>query len=361
MIKISDGKIGMKEFLGIVIIAIATQATDTTPDLLLFRGANAAWMIPIFTFAMILLPLYMVMQLVKRHNVGLMEIIFSLTGKYVGAILGTLLFIMIFFSTTVNSRSYVDIINTMFYPNTEVAFFFVIILLTSFFVAIRGFEAIGRTAWLIVIVFAISAIFLIIFVWKDLNWYFIHPIAGPGVNKLLITSFTSMVMYKEIILLAIFFPFLRSYKDYRRASIVGLVISSIWIALFILIPTIVYDYPAVVYMNYVYQQLTRIASIGTFSRLEALFLGIWVAASVLHFAIYLYICAFIFAKTLRLKNFESLILPLAGLALFLGLVPDNIVILNQLREKTAYVSSSFLIVVPLLLLVIDRWKGWKKG
>ncbi|MBS4178942.1 GerAB/ArcD/ProY family transporter [Lederbergia citrea] len=359
MIKTADGKIGTREFFSIIILDIGIKATDTTPNFLFTDGKNAAWMMPIFSFVIILIPFLLLLSLLKKHEKGLMELLFNLTGKYIGGIIGFGLFLIVFSGTFINSRSYIDIVNVMFYPKAPVLLLLFLLLgVASFLVAKRGFEAIGRTAWFLIPTIHIMLILLIILSWKELDWVRLFPIAGPGVTHIMKKSITHSSLYGDIILFAVFFSFIRNYKSFRLASFLGLGFSCAIIAVFLAIYTMVFDYPEIINMAYPYQQLTRIASLGEIiTHVEAIFLGIWVISAAIHFAITLYLSAYLFAGALQLTEFEPLILPFAGLALLLGLHEENIFQVTTLREILFISSSWIFILLPFFLWTVDRWKG----
>lgn len=359
MIKLSDGKVGFKEILAITMIAISTQATDTTVDNFIFLGENAAWMIPIFSFVFLLIPFLVLVYLLHKHKVGLMELLEQLLGKWFSIPIGLLLFVVIFVSFTTNSRSYIDIVNTMYYPRTAISMLSVIFLIGIMALALKGFEAIGRSVWFLFWLFQGIGLFLLFTLWSDTNWSFLMPIAGPGFGELLSHSFLNLSVFGEVILLAVFYTHVRTGKEFSRGVLLGWFMSAFWLATIIALSTAVFDYPAVQYMNYSYQQMTRVSSIGSFTHLDGVFLGIWIIAAVYHFAIYLYISAFIFGAILKIDNFERLILPLTGLAYYLGLFPDNIIHQNMVKGKINIIGSVIYITLPFLLLLIDRIKGLK--
>ncbi|MBU8880069.1 GerAB/ArcD/ProY family transporter [Bacillus sp. FJAT-29790] len=361
MIKVSDGKVGTREFISIVLLSTGIKLSDTSPNLLFTDGKNAAWTIPFLSFVILIVPFFILISLLKKHEIGLMDLLSKLMGKIVGGIIGFCLFFIMFNSTVINSRGYVDIVNTMFYPKTPVPALLLMLLATSYFVSKRGLEMIGRTAWIVIPTILFSQLLLIAFVWKDIDWMHLFPIGGPGLKHIMKESITHSSIFGDIILLAAFYPFVRTFKDFRLASLLGFGISCLQIALFVAIYVMVFDYPEIINMAFPFQQLTRMASIGeTLTHIEALFLGLWLISSVIHFAIYLYLSAFFFAGALRIKEFELLLLPLAGLAFFLGLVPENIFQLNQYREFFLIIITSMLIFLPVFLWIADRWKGRRK-
>jgi spore germination protein KB len=362
MIKIVDDKIGTREFSSIILIAIGMKITDTTPSLLYEKGANAAWIIPFFYLITIGIPFLVLLSLLKTHEKGLVDLLFHLMGKVGGTLISFILFLLIFFSTTTSSRSYIEIANTLFYPKTSVIILTFALLITSFFVAKRGLTAIGSASWFIIPTLEILFLVLIVSVWKETNLLSIFPIAGPGVSTLVKESINHSSVFGEIIILAAFFPFVRSYKSYQFASLLGFGFSLIKMALFLAIYVMVFDYPSTLNMAYPHQELTRIAEFGTgFTHIEGGFFIFWLMASIFRFAIYLYLTALLLGGALRMDKFEKLLLPLVGLIALWGLLPENAFTQAPYRELLIIISSWTFISLPFLLWFLSKLKGGKKS
>ncbi|MFC5452684.1 GerAB/ArcD/ProY family transporter [Paenibacillus aestuarii] len=358
MIKISDGKLGKRELLSVVLFTIGIKFSDTTPDLLFNYGKNAAWMIPLVSGLIVGIPLLILLGLLKKHqNQGLIELIHSLMGKYAASVIGFALFLSIFSGTIANSRNYIDIVNSMYYPRTPIFYLLIILMATCFFVANRGFETIGRTAWLIIPYIQIMIILLIIFVWQDSDWMHLYPLAGPGLGRIVIESASHSSIFGEIILLAAFYPYSKSYKVFKFSTLIGLGFTCIQTAFFVSIYVFVFDYPAIQHMVYPFHQLTRTANIGqNITNVEALFFGFWMIGTVIHFSILLYLSTLLFAKTICMNEFEPLLLPFAGLVFMIGMLPVNVIMTTSFREMLLKFSSILILSLPFVLWVVDRWK-----
>ena len=87
MIKMADGKIGTREFVSIILLAIGMKVTDWTPNILYIGGETAAWMMPFIFLLTIGVPFLILLSLMKKHDLGLIELLFNLAGKYVGGII----------------------------------------------------------------------------------------------------------------------------------------------------------------------------------------------------------------------------------------------------------------------------------
>ncbi|WP_281890240.1 GerAB/ArcD/ProY family transporter [Paenibacillus sp. YYML68] len=353
--KSSDGKSGGREFMSIILLSMMVKVSDTTPALLYQAGLTAAWLIPLLSLLIIAGPLLLLQHLLKRYNVGLIELLYKLTGRYVGFIIGMSAFTIMFWGTVVNSRSYADIVNFMFYPKTPLIILYTLLIAASCYIASKGLETLGRTSWVIIPYVIGVYLILVALVRKDIELANLAPYMGPGFGQVAVSSFKYSSIFAEVFLLSIFYPCVRSDKEYRYANWLGLGTVVLLMMLFLIIFVAVFDFHSTRKEAFPFQHLTRFADIGPYiQHIEALFLGFWVMAGVVHFGIYIYIVTAILGQTLKLDKWEPLLLPMSGLILFTGMLPENITATLLLsRERLLFLASLFFIVLPLLLSLLN--------
>lgn len=350
--------IGARELVAVIMFTIGIKFKDTTPNILFSEGQTAAWMIPILSMLILFIPYSILISLLKKHQLGLVELIFKLMGKFLGAIVCAGLFFNFFAGMIINFRGHVDIVSTMFYPRTPLFVLSVILIAVCYFISKLGFAAISRTSWLIYPVFQVLMIFLVVISWKDLNWGYLFPLGGPGFGTIVKESLFNLSVIGEVMLLAVFYRYLRKDRDYQIGSFVGISAACIQIAIFFIIMQLIFDYPSIAQMNFPYQQLTRYVMIGNFvSHIEGLFLGFWTIVTTLHFSLYLLVSAHLLSSVLQVKQFQFLLLPLGALVLVIGLIPENVFKVMEYRKIVIAIFSWISICLPSALWLIDRWKG----
>lgn len=358
MIQLSDEKSGLREFGSIVVFTMALKLTDTLPTYLIIAGDNAGWFIPLFSLLLFLVPFLLLLSVLQKHpDQGLLDLIFSLTGRWGGLLISLGLFAVLMQETVTNSRIYTDILNVMVYQRTPIPVLYLFLMAASCFVACYGLETIGRVAWLVIpYVYAIF-ILLFIFVWQFNDWLHLFPIAGPGLGTLMKEGVYHTSIYGEMFFLTALFPMIRSPKAFRSASLVGLILSMVNIVATQVIYIAVFDFPTITEMAYPFQQLTKTAQIGqVITHTESIFLFFWLVSSVVHFAVYLYLLAYFFARTLRIRDIKGLTAPLTGVVVFLGLLPDNTIDVNQYRRMVTPWISAMVLLLPVLIWGLERWK-----
>ncbi|MCW1927833.1 GerAB/ArcD/ProY family transporter [Bhargavaea beijingensis] len=361
MIQVSDGKIGTREFFSILYGMMAIRITNSTPNMLLEAGLTAAWMMPLISAVALFVPLLMMLSLMKKSDADLLELVSELTGNFFGRLITFLLFAAVYSSAVLNSRSYSDIVTTMYYPDTAMLMVMVVLILgAAFFIAHRGLEAIGRTALLVVPVFMVTSMILLAGVAGQLNYLYLFPIAGTGVAEVVKGGVGYSSFFADIIIVGVLASRVRTFRAYRKASIWGLWVPAFKMALFLAVYVMMFDYPAVRNIAYPYHHLARLAMIGSLANhVEAVFLALWFIGAALHFAIYLYISAYLLGKTINYPSYKRLLFPLAGLTVILGMSPENHLQGDHLRKLLLQASSALFLLLPVLLWGLDRFR--KKG
>jgi spore germination protein KB len=356
MIQVSDGRIGGREFFSILYVMMALRITNSTPNLLLDAGLTAAWTMPLISSAFLFVPMLLMLPLLEKYKVGLIDLVIQLTGSFLGKLITLAMFAAVFSSTALNSRNYSDIVITMYYPETSVLLILVVlILVASFYIAHRGLEAIGRASLLVVPVFLLTSILLVVGVADRLNILYLFPIAGSGAVEVVKGSVTYSAFFADIILVGILYAHVRTYRAFRKAAIWGLWVPAVKMSVFLAVYVMMFDYPAVQNIAFPYHHLTRMAMIGSLANhVEALFLALWFVGAALHFAIYLYLSAYLLGKVIGYRKFELLLLPLSGIAVVLGMIPDNHFQGEQLRKVLLQTSSGLFLLLPVVLWVLDR-------
>lgn len=290
-------------------------------------------------------------------NLGLHDMLLRLTGKWGCGLILAVLLVGQYINVSIKARSYIDIVNSLFLPKTSIPTMLLILIFCSSYVAKRGFETIGRMSWFLFPVIILVVITLVTTTWQSMKLSHLFPLLGAGIGPLLWNGLTHSSVFGEILLLAFFYQYVISSRNFRNGMWIGFLMAVVFFAFFSAIYVMVFDYPAVDDIAYPYQQLTRAASLGSrVAHLESIFLGIWILSAVLHFAIFLYLLAYLFSRLFNIHEFEPLILPLGGLIIVTAGFPKNIIQQNMVRDTIIEGYTFFLILLPILLWGLYRWK-----
>lgn len=356
----NSGKIDFREFISIFILVMAFEFADMTPTIFFEKTHYATWMIPIGASIIVVIPFFFLLSLLKKYkDKNLIEITYALTGKYIGFILALTLFIIGILGIGFRARNYSTILNILFFPKTPLIVLLSFGMIVCYIIANRGLEAIGRVAWIFLFGVKAGMLLAIIFSWKNIELARLHPIWGGGIRNIIGSSFQFTGFMEEIFYFAMLYPFVRGHKEYKRASIIGLVVSTIELAVFFAIYIAVFDYPSISIIPFPFQQLTMLIETERFLiNLETIFLSFWIIAGLIRFSLYLYLASLVLGSMLKVKEHEPLLLPLTSLIIFIGLVPKNeIESLNFLRDIfITYNTWIAFLSFPIILWIIAKLK-----
>lgn len=351
---------GFREFFAIVFFAIGMKLSDTTPILLVELGLNASWMIPIVSGLIILVSFLFLLSLLKLYkNKSLIDIIYHLTGNFFGFLMILLLFLMVLEYLVVSTRDYADILSTLFYLRTPLKYLLIMFIVAAIYIAYKGIDIIGSLCWFTYPLIQLVFVILILLVWKELDFNYLFPLGGTGMKTILKESIVHSSIVSEIVLLSIFFPKVRSYKEYRNANLAGLGISVIFISIFMISFICAYGYFALSTLNYPYHQITRLVSLGRFAKnMEAFFLGFWSIGVSVRFGVYFYAGATLGASLIKIKNPKTLLPYLAVIVYILARLPENFTeYVFSIRKVWATILWSYLLSLSPFLWTVAKLKG----
>lgn len=356
----STDKVGIREFSMMLLLIIGAKLADTTPVLLFKRAKNGAWMLPIISAIIILPSFFTMLSLLKKYkNKNLIDIVYLLMGKLMGFIYGISLGAILLMVMIISTRDICDTITTMFYPQTPPIAIYFLFMASAVFICRKGLEALSGACWLFVPILVLVITLSILLTIPDMRIQYIYPIGGIKPIELFkgIPFFAAMT--SEVILFSVLYPEVKSFDEYKKGSLIGLLVGSFFISCICITYLLVFDVMAVQQVAFPFLELTRIIRIGRFvSNAEAAFLGFWIVGSTLRFSILLYIVTKLFLNTFHKNELKPYFPLFASLIIFFGLLPENyIFLLFQLRKYVLLCGFLIIIPLPYILHLLSMRKG----
>jgi spore germination protein KB len=358
----NTGKIGIREYVAMVILAIGTKLADDTPAILFQKLENASWIAPLITGILSIIPIFLLLKVLSHYpNTNLMDILQIVLGKAIGFIIVFALWIMGFIANTFDSAIYTDIIGTMYFTETPTIFIYMVLMAVSAYGAKKGLEQIGSVAASVITYIKVSLFIALILALSKGNINFIFPIFGPGKWELVKESSLKVSLYIEFLYLGVIASYVSSSKAFTKGTWISLIILIIEIPLSLLAYLSLFDYEPVKLLNYPFHETIRYISLGFLTNIETLFFPFWLLASFVRFSIYLYISAVMFGWLFKIKNYEYLIPTFASIMVILGMIPDSPTFtIADIKEKTLNLATPIFLFLPLLLWSIMKIRGGNK-
>ncbi|MFE8697492.1 GerAB/ArcD/ProY family transporter [Cytobacillus sp. FJAT-53684] len=353
------GKIGVREFIAIIILCVGTKLSDDTPVFLYTHMKSAAWMAPFIIGAISCIPIYLIIKVLSAYNnKNLADIISHLFGKLFGFIILLCLWIISFTALSFDSAIYADIISMMYFPKTPMLIIYSLLLVVCAYGAKKGLEQIGSVAWSVLLWIKLSLLIVVVICFFQGQTAFLFPFFGAGKWEVVKESSLRTSIYSDFLYLGFIFPYLKSKGDFKKGNWIALSIITIELSFAIASFLMLFDFAGVRVMNFPYHETIRYISLGFLTNIETFFFPFWLLATFVRFTFYLYINSLLFGNMFKIKNFEYLIPSMAILCVFIGMIPETptFTIFN-IREQLILISTPVFIFLPCLLWIAAKIKG----
>lgn len=355
----STGKIGIREYIAIVLLTIGTKLADDLPAILYSSLYNAAWMAPIISGVISVVPIYLLIKtMIYYKEKSLLEIIVHLFGKYIGFIIIFALWIILSAGIIIDTTIYTDIIGSMYFTRTPTIVLYAILIGVCIYGAKKGLEQIGSVAKVMLPYIKVSLFVALILTMVEGNFAFLFPLFGPGEWEIVKESALKISIYGDILYLSLLTPYIRKTKDFTKGTWIAFVILIVELTVAILAYVLLFDYQAAKMLNYPFHEVTRYISVGFLTKMETFFFPFWLIATFIRFSIYLYLNGILFGRLFRISHFEHMIPSLATLFLFIGMILENeSLALSQIRDHFLLIVTPIFFGLPCMLWIAAKFKG----
>ncbi|MBE3596301.1 MAG: GerAB/ArcD/ProY family transporter [Hydrogenibacillus sp.] len=355
----TDDLIGQRELMAVAFFLLVVKGADSTTTFLLSFGGNAGWLSVFVYFAYMLPFLWLVTRtLAAREGLNLIALSEETFGVPATKAMMSILLVLGFAATILNMRPYAFLLEVMFYAKTPATVIYVLLIATSGYLAYLGLETIGRVASLLLPYALLSFGLLFLGVYDILDYDEIFPFFGRG-WPLLTGPLAHLGIVVDMLYLAVFLDRVKGgTRTYWNGMLSGSGIAAVSAAVLLWMYVTAFGYPAASGTLYPFQQLTRLAHFGWYiNHVEAAFLGIWVLASVVHFAVYIYTIVYLFQYVVGAGDFFRLIVPTLGILFVAGFYPYRSFILQYTyRAWVVYALTATVFPFVIALAVAVRYR-----
>lgn len=353
-------KIRGREITALILLMLITKIADSTPVILAHYAKNAFWMLPIISF-LIFIPSYLLLLkvLYNYKDKNLIEIVNHVLGRQIGFFVGFCIFALSFLFTMLNSRIYVDIVNTIYFPESPVLIMYCILIGVSFFGARKGFTIITSTSWLVIPYIMGSLALLALLAFKVIIIQRVFPIFGEGLGVLLKQGLFNSSIYFDLLLITMAFTSVTDPSSFKKGTNLGSIIAVFQMTLFYFIYCTFFDYKSIGNMAFPFHEISNYVTIGQFfTNIETFFFSFWLLMVLIRFMALLYLTSWVFSEVFNIKNVKAVLLPIVFLTVSLGIIPDSPVkTIFFFKDRLLNMVSIPLLLFPLLLWLVGKLKG----
>lgn len=237
-------------------------------------------------------------------------------------------------------------------PSLSITTLSIAIILTSCYGAFKGLEGLARASSIIMFIILTSIIFLIIAIFSKIDMLNYAPFLYQKSDQLVNYTLFSLSRMSCIPAMGMLLPFVKGNVKKGMISWNIIVHSTLILLILVMIGTLGEYSKIHIFPIYA---VTSIAEIGTFRRLDALYLGIFTAALFVKISLFLYLFSLSISKTFNNKVGKASIFLGGTFVAIIGITFSNIENLKQLFYDTPFVLTFTLVtavILPTLLLIV---------
>ncbi|MFC5648683.1 endospore germination permease [Paenibacillus solisilvae] len=345
--------------LGLLLyIYVLSTLILSVPGVMVKLAKQDAWL-SVFPSALTgLLTIWVMITLANRYP-GLTIIQYSskIIGKWPGKCLGVYLSYYWFSFIGVLLYGHAGYVHTFLLPITPIWVGTLTILILSGLAVFAGIEVIGRCNEFLTPIIIAFLIPLFILAIGDSDPGQLKPVLAEGIVPVLKGAFVPSGFMSQFFLLGWFLPFLNQPKKALKISLISLL--GIVLFLFVInLLTIMVLGPITGKLNYAFSSLIQYIGVqGSFERLEAFTVTIWVMGLFVKLSVTLFMLCYSLSQLFGIRSYRDIIAPVTLLSMV-----GSVWIFKNSAEYQSYISiysfNAFFTqnLLPLALLLIDSLK-----
>jgi spore germination protein (amino acid permease) len=356
----SKSKIGSRELTAILVLMTTTDIFLNYANGMTRQADEAAWMEPLLAGSLCLLVFLLAEWLLRRYLPGQDIVEAGITAfGHVGGVLVTLIFSAYFlFVTAMVMREFEETVITTVLPTTPIVVVGVLFVLTVWYVAYNGLEAIARLSYLglFVLIAGILILSLLTANWWHPNLLF--PLLGRGPTAVLRGILPASTAFFNVLILVTIYTYTYNPASLRRVGVTSILISVFLMCVFLLAYEMVFSIPQAQEATSPLYTLARQIRLGRFlQRFESIFIFMWVMAAVLKMSMTLWLSSFLLAKAFGWPLLRPILPAMAMASWAISLLPADLAsVLNVSDRVRSDWGWAVIFVLPLLVLSVAAWR-----
>lgn len=259
---------------------------------------------------------------------------------------------------TVGTIARLDVFaGTIIFPETNVNYLLIFVVILCCYGAYLGLEAIGRTAVLSLIMVVPAFVFLTAVLSKRVDLLNFSPPFYNGVAPVVKTASAALGRTVEYAMAAVALPSVTGNK--KKGYLIWLLAQTFTAAVFLFLVSGVMGKFTDTQL-FPFHTLSSVAQFSMFERLDALITGVWILCAFLKIAFLIYLTVSILKNEFGNKNILIYLLPVGVFLIAVnmyaaGAIDRFTAIDNSAVKLTVTVTAAF--ILPLIILLLTRGNG----
>ncbi|WP_308639907.1 GerAB/ArcD/ProY family transporter [Paenibacillus silvisoli] len=344
--------------LGFILFTFVVSTINlTVPGQMVMFAKQDAWLSVLPAVTTGLIGIWVMTALSRRYpGMSIIQYSSKIVGKWIGTVLGLNYVIYWFISITTISFQHSAFINTLLLPKSPTIISSMTLLVLCGLAVLAGIEVIGRSNEFLTPLLLVFVLPLFLLTFKEADPAYLKPIMPDGIVPVLKGALLPAGAFmNQVFILGWLLPYLNQPKKDRKVSLIAFASMAVLIFIIVSLSIMVLG-PLTGRLTYSFLSVIQYIGIeGSFERLEAIAVSIWVLGVFIKTAVSLFILCICIQQIFGLQSYRDIVLP-ATLISIIGSVwifHNGSELLNYLIFTFPFLAFINQSLIPLLLLMID--------
>ncbi len=255
-------------------------------------------------------------------------------------------------------KNFSETLQLIYFKSSPLIYIVLFFIISSTIANKFSIKVLAKVNLMIIPIVFISILVILLSSIKNFTPQRIFPILGYGVNETFFMGLSNLFSFSGICYLLFLNPFLNKTTEFKKISIISMIISGIYLFLSVTCILLSLTFTFKSGESFSLYLLTRNLEFGRFiQRIDAVFILIWIISTVSYISIAVYFCIYIFKKLTKICDSSSINYTINLLILSLIILPSNIATLNNIIGKVFKISTLILIFgFSTLVLILANLK-----
>lgn len=296
-------------------------------------------------------------------NCDIIDVSEYVGGKVLRIIIGLFLITYLILVVGASLRDFCEILYITYYGKTRIIYLIMFFIITSALANYFGEPSIIKTNVIISVVILISLGIAYLSVIPDFVVQRIFPILGFGAYETFFSGLSNLTAFNSLLAIYIIMPMLAEKKDFRKLSIISVVIISIFlIASITCLLLSVSISTNIDNISPIYTLIAHTNFSESIQHPEPLFIFTWILSIISYINIVVMLIIRFLKKITNFSNQNAFIIPICIVILIVSLMPKNLLSTHNMENFLFnYIFLPMIFIIFPLILIIGNLKLKKKN
>lgn len=356
-------KMGLFEAIMFILIVITNKIILNLPKTIISSCANSAWLNVIYISIIAIIFTMIIVKLFKKfEGYDILDVSNYLGNKPLKIFCGIGYLIIFIVVASLVLRDFSETLRIIYYSNSPLIYIMLFLMFGAVIGNKLGFKAIIKANLFIMPIIIFSILIILFSSFKNFEVQRLFPILGNGVDSTFLSGLSNIFSYSGITYLFLIMPYLKNCKQFKKISIISIVISTLYLFLSVLCLILVFSYITVTDESNSIYLLTRSLEFGRFfQRVDAIFVLLFIMSCLSYLTITLFLILDIFKKITNIKDSKAMTYCFSILIIGLALIPNNVSIVRTANTTLfKYSILYFVFGFSTLVLILANIKKKKE-